>query len=292
MRGIWMRRGVAMSICALATVALPGTAYAATVPVPCNAMALKNAITAANANPGPDTLNLAPGCLYLLDNTTGPLPSVTDPLTIHGNVSRIQRDVAAAPFRIFSVNSTLNLDNITLTGGDATGDFGGAVAVFSPGALNLTNGIIFNNTADFSGGIGGLAGTTINIINSLITGNSVTVNGGGLFTDGTMNVTNTVIRSNSAGNLGGGVANSGVLHLLNTVINSNRAPGLSGKGGGIANVLPGVATLTNSVVTGNSSTLPPGGIDNEGVSVSLIRSVVVVNSPTNCSPTSVPGCVN
>lgn len=114
-------------------VAIPATANAAVIPVPCNTPALIAAINTANANPGADTLNLA-GCLYVLDSTTGPLPGITDQLTIHGNGSVIRRAAAAPNFRILTVRSTLNLDNITLTGGNASGDFGGAIAV--PGCFS------------------------------------------------------------------------------------------------------------------------------------------------------------
>ncbi|MEU5861961.1 hypothetical protein ABZ815_12345 [Nonomuraea sp. NPDC047529] len=280
--------GVVLSAAAFAA----GTpAASATVAVvPCAGPALINAIN--GAAPGA-TLFLTPGCTYVLNNSTGPLPPINKPLTIHGQNATIQRDPAAARFRLFTVNSNFNLDRVRLTGGDATtstGGFGGAVAVNS-GTTNLDRVLIQYNTGTLSGGIGGIGGTVVNVSNSNILNNSANRNGGGAATDGRMTFTNSLLTDNRAGERGGGIAGDGILTIIRSTINDNTA-GIAG--GGVANIGPGTATISRSVIDNNRAGGAPGGIDNEGApgSVTLTASVVRGNTPTNCSPTPVPGCVN
>lgn len=319
MRENWKRHAVVMSACALTMAVLPATAYAATTQVPCATPALINAVT--TASPG-DTLVLASGCQYILNNTTGQIPAINIPLTIDGKGSTIQRDASASAFRIFSVYNDLDLDRINLAGGAASGagandrsggaiavfagtlnvdrsqlssntadGFGGAIAVFA-GTLIMDRSQITNNSADYSGGVGGLPGTTSTIDRSVIAYNQVTSNGGGAANDGIMKILRSVITNNSAAGRGGGIANDGMLKLDRTTISSNTASGPSGVGGGISNLGGGTVAVDRSTVIGNSATNAPGGIDNASGTVSLSRTTVSGNTPTNCSPTTVPGCPN
>ncbi|YCK37454.1 hypothetical protein ACNF49_26380 [Actinomadura sp. ATCC 39365] len=265
-------------------------AGAAVANVPCSGAALVNAID--NAAPGA-TLNLSPGRTYVLNNSTGPLPSIDTPLTVHGQNSTIVRDAAASPFRLFTVNSNFNLDRVRLTGGDATtspGGFGGAVAVNS-GTTNLDRVLVQNNTGTFSGGLGGVGGTVVSVSNSNIQYNSATRNGGGATNNGRMSFTNSVLDNNRAGERGGAIASDGILTIIRSTIYDNAA-GIVG--GGVANIGPGTAVISRSVINDNRAGTAPGGIDNEGApgSVTLTASVVRGNVPTNCAPTPVPGCVN
>ncbi|MET8986583.1 hypothetical protein ABZW49_14120 [Nonomuraea wenchangensis] len=235
------------------------------------------------------TLNLTPGCTYVLNNSTfNPINTtgltINRPLTIHGRNSTIQRS-ATAKFRLFTVNANFTLDRVRLREGDATispGGLGGAIAV-NRGTTNLDAVLIQKNTATFSGGIGALGGTVVNVSNSIIQGNSATRNGGGAGNNGIMTFTDTVISGNRAGEKGGGIANDGTLSVAQSIITRNEAGTV---GGGIANLAPGTATVTRSLVNNNKATTPPGGIDNEnGASaVRLTAAIVLGNTPTNCSP--------
>ncbi|MFD2082531.1 hypothetical protein SAMN05421678_10223 [Actinopolymorpha cephalotaxi] len=291
MRKIRIRHAAVAGVLGLAAAAVPVVANAdTTTDVSCDSAALIDAIN--NAAPG-DTLNLAAGCNYILNDSTGALPEISVPLTIHGFGSTIQRDPSASPFRLFTVNSTFNLDRVTLAGGDASaspGGFGGAVAVFS-GTTNLTRVTIQNNRGNFSGGLGGVSGTIVTVSRSRIQNNFALVNGGGAANDGTMSLTDTVVTDNHAGQKGGGLANDGRLTVTRTTVNSNVADNV---GGGIANLSPGTVSLIQSVVNNNTSNNAPGGIDNEAGAgaVTLSNSVVRGNTPTNCSPTPVSGCTD
>ncbi|MEV4292307.1 hypothetical protein AB0K40_42940 [Nonomuraea bangladeshensis] len=249
------------------------------------------------------TLNLTPGCTYVLTNSTfNPINttglSINKPLTIHGRNSTIQRS-ATAKFRLFTVNANFTLDRVRLREGDATtspGGLGGAIAVNS-GTTNLDAVLIQKNTATFSGGIGAVSGTVVNVTNSIIQGNSATRNGGGTGNNGRMTVANSVINGNRAGEKGGGIANDGTLAVVQSLITRNEAGTV---GGGIANFVPGTVTVTRSLVNSNKATTAPGGIDNENGVGAVVRSAAIVqgNTPTNCSPVPAPsvspvtGCRN
>ncbi len=285
-----IRAIVGGAVLSAAALAVGAPAAGAGASVPCSGRALVKAID--NAASGA-TLYLTPGCRYVLNDLTGPLPAIDAPLTIRGGNSTIQRDPAADAFRLFTVNSDFNLDRVKLLGGDARtspGGFGGAVAVNS-GTTNLNRVFIRNNTATFSGGLGGVAGAVVNVSNSNIQNNTATRNGGGAANDGRMTFIDTVVNNNRAGEKGGGIASDGILVVTGSVVNDNTAGTV---GGGVANIGPGTASIIRSIVNGNTANNAPGGIDNEGApgAVTLTRSIVRGNTPTNCAPTFVQGCVH
>ncbi|MBD0688841.1 hypothetical protein [Streptomyces sp. CBMA123] len=279
----------ALGAAALTVTGLAATPAAAQTFVPCTTAALATAIT--NANTSGDTLALAPGCIYTL---TTPLPDIQNTIVIKGDGATITRGPAAPAFRILTVDSTGNLDlrDAIIANGDATGDFGGGIR--NDGTLTVRRSLIRDNHADFSGGIGGNTGSTTNVEHSLITANSALYNGGGLGNDGTMTIDKSTVVNNNALELGGGVANDGTLNISQSNVYDNSASGPAGAGGGIANFgAAGTTTLTRSKVTSNVATNAPGGVFNNGGSVTLDFTAVLANNPTNCfgSPTAVPGCV-
>ncbi|MEU5094141.1 hypothetical protein [Streptomyces sp. NPDC020996] len=280
----------------LIPLALAPVASAATLTVACSEAALKSAINTANSTPGSDTLNLAPRCTYRL---TAELPAITSPIVINGNGDTISR--VSGTFRILTVNAgSLTLREIVLSNGDATGSSiangaGGAIVVTGNGSLNLAASVIRNNHADFGGGVSVFSGSQAQISASVFTGNSATQNGGAVVSDSTASVTASQISGNTAGNVGGGIANIGTLTVSGTSIMNNTAPN---GGGGLANGVPaaagGTATVTASAIVNNSASgTNPGGIYNNGGTVTLRASLVAANKPNNClnSPTPVPGCV-
>jgi hypothetical protein len=143
-------------------------------------------INVANADPAPDTIALAAGCVYTLtavDNYWyGPngLPAITSTIAIEGNGATILRDGSAPAaedrLRFFYVagwptdfvpTGTLTLRNLTLRGGLAKGGDSGAGgggagmggAVFNQGILHLEGVTLVDNTAQGgSSDVGGLGG--------------------------------------------------------------------------------------------------------------------------------------
>ncbi|TVT33934.1 hypothetical protein FNH05_26890 [Amycolatopsis rhizosphaerae] len=229
MRRIWMAK--AMSVAAFTTgmATVPATAHAATIAVPCDSAALISAIV--TSAPG-GTLVLAPGCTYTLDNSTGPIPVIDKPLTIHGNDSTISRDPGSAAFRILSVNSNVNIDRINLTGGAVPGSIGAGITVFS-GLANLNNVHLYGNVAASGGGLGVLSNATVRLTRSTITQNRGIQTGGGLSNTGQLAIGNSVINENEAGERGGGIINGRQLIISDTALNNNVTTTPTSVGGGI-----------------------------------------------------------
>ena len=93
-------------------------------PPHCSTDFLILAINNANTNPGPDTIGLAPGCVYeldVVDNTidgNNGLPSITSSVVIDGNGATVRRGTGAqkSAIRLFHISQggDLTLNDITL----------------------------------------------------------------------------------------------------------------------------------------------------------------------------------
>ena len=90
------------------------------------------------------------------------------------------------PFAV-AANTTVTMQNITITGGKPTGQGGG---INSQGTLTLDNSTVSGNTTT-GGNIGGgiLNSGTLVVTNSTISGNSTGSYGGGIWNAGTVTVT-------------------------------------------------------------------------------------------------------
>ncbi|MGR4884813.1 hypothetical protein ACIPUC_36125 [Streptomyces sp. LARHCF249] len=196
------------------------------------------------------------------------------------------------------------------------GGTGGGIVSF--GALTLRNSTLSYNIATNNGG-GAFAVGTTNISNTTITGNTAHDDGGGLDTRGSLTltgsrvtdnaarfggagisafqltgtVTDTLIRGNTAGDDGGGVHNrTSTLTLERTTVFANRTLSTGARGGGLANASDATLDVRNSSVTHNFANTAPGGIFNDGGTVTLTATPVTDNYPTNCAPSVIAGCVN
>jgi len=138
------------------------------VPDKCSTSYLITKITAANVDPSPETIELAPNCVYELDeidnaNTYGDngLPVISTPIIIKGYNATITRStVAGTPeFRFFYINPSgnLTLENVIITNGSV----GSATEILASG------GAILNHQGDLT------------IIDSTISGNISNKSGGG-----------------------------------------------------------------------------------------------------------------
>ena len=147
-------------------------------------------------------------------------------------------------------NSTTTVTDCTIASNSAS--YGGGIV--STGTMTVTDCTVANNLADGSGGGIENDSGTMTVIGSTVAANSAAVAGGGILNAlGTMTVTDSTIAANSAQDDGGGIFNteSGTLTAVNCTIAYNRVASGSGSGGGL-NVGNGTATLTNTIVAGNS----------------------------------------
>src|SRR5690349_10051852 len=92
-------RAVVLALVAAGMAAFAAPASAVNIPVACdagvNGTNLRNAITTANGTAAADVLDLAANCTYSYNAASATaghaLPQVTQPLTINGNGSTVQR---------------------------------------------------------------------------------------------------------------------------------------------------------------------------------------------------------
>jgi CSLREA domain-containing protein len=138
--------------------------------------------------------------------------------------------------------SPVIIDRSTIRG-NMTPDQGGGI--FSDGPLTITNSTIADNmsTGDQGGGIF-IENGDLTVVNCTISGNTATDGGGGIFNNPPIGTANAV-------------------RIINATITANTGSG----GGGISTFDPGVITLRNALVAGNSSASAPdlsGMVNSEG----------------------------
>jgi hypothetical protein len=245
---------------------------------------LREAIMAANANPGADTIML-PSKTYTLtivgadeDNSaTGDL-DIAEDLKIDG-AGAGQTIVKGGPgwddriFDVVSYAAVVVLNGVTITKGNASR--GGGIS--NIGTLELNNSIISGNTSSsVGGGIYHSSGGTLKLNSSIISGNTAGAGGGVASVNATVLLTNSAIDGNSASNGGGGISSlNSTLTLTSTTISGNTTT--SDYGGGISS---GDSTLTviGSTISGNTAHLGAGGIKNSGSMLTLANSTISGNT--------------
>ncbi|PMP74733.1 MAG: hypothetical protein C0183_20810 [Roseiflexus castenholzii] len=192
---------------------------------------LREAISAANANPGADTIILPAGTYPLTLTTTlednnadGDL-DIRDDLTLIGAGAATTTVIAVSGDRVVHLlaSATVTITGVTLRGnGDVPGS--GGVILVEPGtSLILRDSVVRNGRAGRGGGIEVLgngvnpAGANATIERVTFTGNRAASLGGALsvFNGGDVSLTNVTITGNSAGNSGGGISVSLDQALIN-----------------------------------------------------------------------------
>lgn len=182
----------------------------------CNPQALADAITAANANPGPDTIQLAVGTYHLsgLLTSGGRLPSVNDQLTLLGDpASPTVIDGDGLHSRILLLNRGATLDHLTIRGGCGVED-----EALADQPVTITNSTIADNPC---GGFYSDAGNVVTLINDTITGNG---SGGGFGNFGIrIDTSNLVAVNDTISNnvVGLYMGDSGAQSVVNTIIAGN-----------------------------------------------------------------------
>ncbi len=258
----------------------------------CNAdCSLREAIIAANAAAGADTISVPAGT-YLLtrtgsdDTASGGDLDLTGPTTITGagaGLTLVDSNVAYRVFHIIGAQ-TITLSDLTIQRGGNQSS-GSAVHV-TGGALTLTNVALLSNTVSSTGNGGALyfSGGSLTMSNSALSGNSAGNNGGAIYTTGAVSLTisASAFYSNSAKNGGGLFLNTtGTASFLNSTLSANSAT--SGTGGGVRNF--GTLTLTHVTFSGNSASAAGGAFRTSGTAT--LKNTLLANSPTggNCSGT-------
>lgn len=282
-------------IAALGTGAVPGLALAATYTVNsagdsgdgnCAATCtLRDAVVAANANPGADTVTFAStlsGDTILLDIAGKGHITISDSLTIQGPGANrlvvsgggVASGANGGIFydRVYVGGNSLVLSGITLADGNTAGH-GGALS-FSSGSLTLSGVAIQNNHAQSFGGGFYMGGQSLSVIDSTISGNSSSNHGGGFVINyPTVSLVDSTISGNSAGGFGGGFygrTGSNSLTIRNSTIVGN---GSGSTGGGFL-LNKSTVVLTNSIVANNTA---PTDAEFDGATQTATPTNVVAN---------------
>ncbi|WP_281288850.1 beta strand repeat-containing protein, partial [Phaeobacter marinintestinus] len=224
---------------------------------------LREAIALAEASAGADTITFDAALSGHTITLGGSELVLTSDVTIDGDVDGDDMaditvsggNFLTAASRVFMIESgTSTLDALTITHGNSGLYDGGGIYINSNATVEVTNSTISGNRAG--------AGT----------GTHLTFGkGGGIYNAGTATITNSTIGDNRSIVSGGGIYNSGTLTLDESTVSGNFVGYSSyyfqtkiGSGGGIFNSGTGVATITDSTLSGNEATIGGGGIENHG----------------------------
>jgi predicted outer membrane repeat protein len=238
--------GVAAVLCLGGAQAALAAPRPGAIAVPCNAAALRTAISDAVSGA---TLYLTPGCTYVL---SAGLPAITDTLTIDGRNATVERSYASGTkdFSIFTVDAMggdLNLNNVNVRhGGGETDDYGGAInssgsvaidggtfrnndggeyggTIYNDGSLTVRNAAFLDNASYYAGAI-------YNYGSLAITGTSFTGNtgwdgyGGAIYTEGIkVQIADSKFTDNSTDYEGGAIANDYYMTLTGSTFSGNEA---------------------------------------------------------------------
>lgn len=277
------------------------SAYAATLavctsgPPVCGFTHIQDAVNA--AHPG-DTIVILPGT-YNENLVVG--PSAATPLMLVGQGATVNGGGVGSVLTVVAAH-TVTVNGLTLTNGKAlaTSGFNGGGVANLGGTVTFNNSRIAENTAtEPSGNLGRgggiLNGGTMTLNNTTVSGNTAE-RGGGIFSGSqqgptTLTLNNSPVTGNNATVGVGGLSNAGVATLTNSAISGNTGGLVGGLGNGDASQ----ATLTNSPVSNNHATatvIPvaagafgiAGGIGAAaGTTVKLLNSGVSGNTTTGVS---------
>ncbi len=197
--------------------------------------ALREAILAANAEPGNDDI-VVPGGTYQLSligtveenlSMTGDL-DILDDVEIRGAEEVPVIIVGDGTDRVLQIkDSTVVISSVTITGGMAS-SWGGGITAYDSRVTIIDSNISGNRNSTSGGGIFS-AWWEMTLINCTVSGNSTNEHGGGIYRWGTINypanltLINTTVSANSAAYDGGGIfsAHEGDLKLINSTFADN-----------------------------------------------------------------------
>ena len=236
---------------------------------------LREAIVAANAGPGANSIEFAPPVPGVIVLTQGELPIAGD-LTITGPGSSTLTISGNNASRVLNITSgTVEITGLTIANGNDSSASGGGILI--EGGVTVTGDdlVVFNNRAPHGDG-GGIANSGIlTLTNSLVYSNTIGTlfsefaqRGGGIANSGAMTLTgvdvtgNTVIAGASGYGYGGGIGSyyaSGDVTISDSAVYSNTAP--TGGGGLYLNGSgSGTGCVSDSSIFGNNTPGDGGGI--------------------------------
>ena len=224
---------------------------------------LREAILAANAHPGDDTVELQGGKTYNLQipgtsedaGLTGDL-DVHDALTLEavgGGRATINGNALDRVIDIFKPTTLLRLE---ITGGNP-GNFASGGGIQSDAPTRIVSSKVDGNTAYYNGG-GVRATGGLQIIHSTISGNSSGSEGGGVLANQAMIDHSRIVDNTTTSSCGGASLSGTTPTIEHSVFSGNHA---NSDGGGLCVRSSGSATITvvDSLFTDNTTNTNGGG---------------------------------
>jgi len=272
-------------------------------------ISLREAITVANNDSSVDLITLGSGNYQLTlvgvedANASGDL-DLAGTYTLQGAGAALTQITQTTADGVVHVNSgDITITNLEITGGDS-GDEGGGIQTNSGSSLTLSDAWVTNNQTTKEGGgihVAGTAALTDVIISGnsankkgggidvldtsaqltlervTITGNNSSLEGGGLYNQGTLNATDVEISNNNASKHGGGISNKHIATLERVTIHANVA---SNEGGGVHQTAGAVSMdMSNVTVSGNQA--DKGGGIRADSTMTISNSTIVSNADQN-----------
>ena len=241
---------------------------------------LREAVLAANASTGPDTIrfSLGQGSIITL---TSPLPLISENLTIDGsNVTGLTIN-AGGNGRILEIGTgaDVTVRNLRLTGG-AAGSEGGAI--LNRGQLTVLESQLFGNSAQEGGAIYNSFQGALTLRDSVFSDNEATASGGAIYSVVTFLAERSSFMNNSASGTGGALFLGSGITLRNSTFSGNSA-----LDGGALYIQGGVANISDTTIAGNVSSggAGAGGVHNGGV-LNLSNSIIAGSTGSDCDTTS------
>jgi CSLREA domain-containing protein len=263
-----------------------------------NDCSLREAIIAANGVGGP-LITLPAGTYTLSIPSTGEDAAadgdldITDNVTITGAgaaTTIIDGNSGVTGDKVFEVDPTsaggiiLEMSGVTVENGREA--IGGGILNY--GSLILTDSIVTGNVAEgVGGGLFNETGAGMSLTNVTVTGNGAAAWGGGIWSDGGLSISDSTISGNTANSTGGGVYNqsNGILAVIGSTVSANVATTTSG--GGIYNT--GTMGVIDSLVIGNSAASGSGGgIENDGLGVATVSNSTITGNNALSGSSSTP----
>lgn len=228
---------------------------------------LRQAIDQANSASAPVEIDLARRGQYVL-NTCAPSSDTsnrqgqlyyfgTAQLTIQGNENTLRQ---TCPDRVLGVDtdSLVNINDLTIKGGNSVGIYGGGVYSGGTGEIDFKNDVFTGNHADGAGGAIATGGGKTVITGSVIVGNSSTELAGGVASTGPMVLVKSIVTGNTANTVLrpgpppiGGIAASAGLTMVYSTVQDNTPENIDVQMGGLVSYASLVG-LTHGNFTGSA----------------------------------------
>ena len=223
---------------------------------------LREAIAEANLNNATDTITFDPVLVAspVTISLVGTRLDITDDVVITGPGAELLTVNANNLSQIFIVGNgvTADISGMSLTGGNASGEFTQGGAIYSAGNLTLSGVHIYGNYAPFGGAVSGNEVTgALNIINSTIANNTAD-DVGAIVAYGSVNLINTTVSGNTATDFVGAVYIWGGTGLMYSIKNSTITNNSARSDGGLWSDAPNLQ-IGGSIIAGNNAS--EGSID-------------------------------